>query len=302
MALLILIFGGMYLETKADISAKEVELRGLEEEKQNLANDNNRIMKEIRKRLDEAEETKEKNIILETRNEDLEKANNDLKAVSGNFFGELKDLKKEVRDSSKAIEKISNDNIILRDELKSAVAENADLIAENNQLTEKVENTLDAKDVFTVSSYDLWVNTSSFLGLNPEEVKMDDAYYYYVSVEKWQEIIDKDATNELPYLPNKRDCDNYSDNLKTKINEKYGINGMTVVNGKLIDPKTGELIGLHSMSVVFTKVGDINLFIIFEPQSDRYIPIFGPGKIFLEGMTFSGIENPIFQPTEIRWN
>jgi len=297
--LLILIFGGAYIQS---IQLKqEIALNSLKEDKQDLVNENQMVKNELNKSLDGAKESEEKNIVLQTKNEYLEKTSNDLKTRNDSFFEELKNVKNEVNKNSKAIKEISNSNNILRNELETATAKNAELSAENSQLSEKIESTLDAKDVFVINGYELWTKTSFSLGLNSEKVVMNDSYYYYVSLEKLQKIIEKDKTNEQKYLPEKFDCDKFSATLKVDITKKYGLNAIAVVNGLLVNAETKEVIGAHSMNIVFSKIGENISFYIFEPQSDQLVLVSEPGGIVLQGMNFNGTESPIFQPYEIRW-
>lgn len=89
-----------------------------------------------------------------------------------------------------------------------------------------------------------------------------DGKYYTASLQDWTKMAKWDITNYLPYVADKFDCDKYAMMFKARMAEFFGVNAVAVV----VDYDAG-----HAYNLVFP--ADIDEPLIYEPQTDQFIPI-----------------------------
>jgi len=97
-------------------------------------------------------------------------------------------------------------------------------------------------------------------------IYLDTEYYCSTANEALEAIVYSLKTIPLPqYIPEKRDCDDFSIRAKYLIDEKLGINSVGIVLGD-------TYMGYHAYNVILTKE-DVNSKVIltfFEPQTGEF--------------------------------
>lgn len=111
---------------------------------------------------------------------------------------------------------------------------------------------------------------SNILDATDRKLKIipEDGKYYAPDLEKMKKIAFETKVDELEYIKNKFDCENFAGYLKSIVALKYGVNSI----GKVIDYSSK-----HSFNIIILSDGQVK---VFEPQNDNFIPVENDDRMY----------------------
>jgi len=94
-----------------------------------------------------------------------------------------------------------------------------------------------------------------------------DGKYYYVSLEDWKKIINKDTLDRMKWLAEYHDCDNFATQFSAYVDIFFQINSAGIAIGEVLD-KNNRVIGYHAWNCLIVQENDKAEVYFYEPQGD----------------------------------
>jgi len=128
------------------------------------------------------------------------------------------------------------------------------------------------------------------LGMPISRLMFADNYYYYVSIEEMEDLINFDWTDQKKYVKSVYDCDDFALTFKSHIIERFHINSVGLARSiQLKDIDTGAHIGYHRANVFLASDNNVMKLYFLEPQTDKYVEV----KNYNELIELTGWKNKL---------
>jgi hypothetical protein len=116
-------------------------------------------------------------------------------------------------------------------------------------------------------------------------VSCADGKYRIVSWDTWEAIKDLDLLDQIPWLENYHDCDNFAFQFSSRAAGLYFLNSCGTAFGRLYDD-SGKWIGNHAFNIIAIDNGSGLEFKIYEPMNDNWAKLTGPRVRLAHGWTY----------------
>jgi len=125
---------------------------------------------------------------------------------------------------------------------------------------------------------------------------LNDEIYYIDNWDRIQKAIEIDWLDEIPYQSDWNDCDNFADNFRSNMNQKYGWNTIGRLSVALYKPDTNKIIGYHRAVLIVAKEGRNWVLYAYDPMAGM-----NDGKDKIDGSLIR-LKDWIYEPTLIEFN
>jgi len=136
------------------------------------------------------------------------------------------------------------------------------------------------------SSSDIQDTIKPLVGLTqPSTVSCSDGKYNVVDWETWEWIKDLDLIDQMLWIENYHDCDNFAFHFASRASALYLLNSCGVAFGALYND-AGKWIGNHAFNIIAVDKGNGLEFILYEPMNDNFATIRGQKTRLAHGWNY----------------
>ena len=140
-----------------------------------------------------------------------------------------------------------------------------------NSGTTMMRSAFDLKPKVYLSS-DIQDKLKIILGIPANQnanISCADGKYNVIDWETWEWIKDLDLLDQMIWIENFHDCDNFAFHFSSRASTFYLLNSCGVCFGRIYDD-SGKWIGNHAFNIIATDSGNGLEFMIYEPMNDQW--------------------------------